>query len=101
MNPYKTNGTTDERNIFSSRKLQQISQHGIKASMYMIGQHEQHDPQLLFGHCIVCPTMYGFCLDIALSVLRYTAFAWTLHCLSYDVRLLFGHCIVCPTMYGV
>ena len=74
-----------------------------------------------FGHCIVCPTLYGFSLPlwyllaIVLSVLlRFTAshysidIFWSLYCLSfYALRLLitplvsFGHCIVChSTLYG-
>ena len=78
-------------------------------------------PFVSFGHCIVCPTLYGFSLllwyllAIALSVLlRFTAshysfgIFWPLYCLSfYALRLLitpliyFGHCIVCPsTLYG-
>ena len=78
-------------------------------------------PLVSFGHCIVCPTLYGFSLPlwyllaIVLSVLlRFTAshysfdIFWSLYCLSfYALRLLitplvsFGHCIVCPsTLYG-
>ena len=74
-------------------------------------------PLVSRGHCIVCPSMYGFWLPlwylvaIVLSVLLCTAsdypfgISWPLHCLSY-VRLLItplvsrGHCIVCPSMYG-
>jgi hypothetical protein len=73
------------------------------------------------GHCIVCPSIYGFCLPpwyhvvVVLPVLlRFTASAylfcimWSLYCLSfYDLRLLItsliscGHCIACPsTIYG-
>ena len=78
-------------------------------------------PLVSFGHCIVCPTLYGFSLPlwyllaIVLSVLlRFTAshystdIFWSLYCLSfYALRLLiiplvsFGHCIVChSTLYG-
>ena len=71
-----------------------------------------------FGHCIVCPSIYGFWLHlwyllaIALSVLRFTAsdytfgIFWPLHCLSFDLRLLitplvpFGHCVFFPSIYG-
>ena len=77
-------------------------------------------PLVSFGHCIVCPTLYGFSLllwyllAIVLSVLlRFTAshysfgIFWPLYCVSfYALRLLitplvsFGHCIVCPsTLY--
>ena len=70
------------------------------------------------GHCIVCPSIYGFWLPlwylvaIVLSVLRFTAsdylfgILWPLYCLSFDLRLLItslvscGHCIVCPSIYG-
>ena len=72
------------------------------------------------GHCIVCPSIYGFWLPlwylvaIVFSVLlRFTAsdylfgILWTLYCLSFDLRLLItslvscGHCIVCPSsIYG-
>jgi hypothetical protein len=75
-------------------------------------------PLVSFGHCIVCPSIYGFWLHlwyllaIALSFLRFTAsdytfgIFWPFHCLSFDLRLLitplvsFGHCIVCPSIYG-
>jgi hypothetical protein len=75
-------------------------------------------PLVSFGHCIVCPSIYGFWLHvwyllvIVLFVLRFTAsdytfgIIWSLYCLSFDLRLLiitlviFGHCIVCPSIYG-
>jgi hypothetical protein len=75
-------------------------------------------PLVSRGHCILCPSMYGFWLPlwylvaIVLSVLLCTAsdypfgISWPLHCLSFYVRLLItplvsrGHCIVCPSMYG-
>ena len=71
-----------------------------------------------FGHCVVCPVIYGFwlllwCLVvIVLSVLWFTAsnysfgILWSLRCLSCALRLLitpmmsFGHCVVCPVIYG-
>jgi hypothetical protein len=70
-------------------------------------------PLVSFGHCVVCPVVYGFwllcwCLVvIVLSGLRFTAsdysfgVFWSMCCLSFDVRLLitpfvsFGHCVVC------
>ena len=70
-----------------------------------------------FGHCIDCPSIYGFwwprwyLLAIVLTVLLFTAsddhvgIFWPLHWLSY-LRLLmttlvsFGHCIDCPSIYG-
>jgi hypothetical protein len=77
----------------------------------------------LFGHCIVCPLIYGFWLPF------WPFSFWSLYCLSFDIRLLitvltfiflvivlsvlwytasdyrldlflFGHCIVCPLIYG-
>jgi hypothetical protein len=75
-------------------------------------------PLVSFGHCVVCPVIYGFwlplwyLLDIAFSVLWFTAsdcpfgIFWPLCCLSCDLRLLiaplvsFGHCVVCPVIYG-
>ena len=78
----------------------------------------------LFGHCIVCPLIYGFWLPF------WPFSFWSLYCLSFDLRLLitvltfiflvivlsvlwftasdyrfdlflFGHCIVCPSLiYG-
>ena len=75
-------------------------------------------PLVSFGHCIVCPSIYGFwlllwyLLVIVLSVLQFTAFdysfgiLWSLYCLSFNLRLLItplvscGHCIVCPSIYG-
>jgi hypothetical protein len=75
-------------------------------------------PLVSFGHCIVCPSIYGFWLHlwylvvIVLSVLRFTAsdytfgIFWSLYCLSFDLRLLItplvsvGHCVVCPSIYG-
>jgi hypothetical protein len=50
-----------------------------------------------FGHCIVCPSIYGFWLPlwyvlaIVLSVLLFTDLITSL--------VSFGHCIVCP-IYG-
>ena len=35
---------------------------------------------LFFGHCIICPSIYGFWLPLC--------------------PLSFGHCIVCPSIYG-
>ena len=70
------------------------------------------------GHCIVCPSIYGFWLPlwylvaIVLSVLLFTAsdyhfgILWPLYCLSFSLRLLIthlvsgSHCIVCPSIYG-
>ena len=55
-------------------------------------------PLVSFGHCIVCPSIYGFWLHLW--------YLWPLRCLSFDLRLLitplvsFGHCIVCPSIYG-
>jgi hypothetical protein len=57
-------------------------------------------PLVSFGHCIACPSTYGFWLPlwylvaIVLHVLRLTAsdyhfgIFWSLHCLSFDLRLL-------------
>ena len=64
-----------------------------------------------FGHCVVCPSVYGFWLPlwyllaIVLSVRQFTAsnyhfgIFWPLCCLSVSLRLLittlvsFGHCV--------
>jgi hypothetical protein len=74
-------------------------------------------PLVSFGHCVVCPLIYGFWLPlwylfaIVLSVLWSTAsdypfgIFWPLCCLSFDLRLLitslvsFVHCVVCPLIY--
>ena len=71
-----------------------------------------------FGHCIDCPSIYGFWLPrwyilaIVLTVLLFTAsddhvgIFWPLHWLSFYLRLLmttlvyFGNCIDCPSIYG-
>ena len=71
-----------------------------------------------FGHCIDCPSIYGFWLPrwyllaIVLTVLLFTAsdyhvgISWPLHWLFLYLRLLmttlvsFGHCIDCPSIYG-
>ena len=71
-----------------------------------------------FGHCIDCPSIYGFWLPhwyllaIVLTVLLFTAsdddvgIFWPLYWLSFYLRLLittlvsFGHCIDCPSIYG-
>ena len=71
-----------------------------------------------FGHCIDCPSIYGFwwprwyLLAIVLTVLLFTAsddhvgIFWPLYYLSFYLRLLittlasFGHCIDCPSIYG-
>ena len=57
-------------------------------------------PLVSFGHCIVCPSIYGFWLPlwylvaIVLSVLLFTAsdypfgILWPLYCLSFYLRLL-------------
>ena len=59
------------------------------------------DPYLSFfsfGHCIMCPSIYGFWLHlwyrlaIVLSVLPFTASDYTL--------VSFGHCIISPSFYG-
>ena len=70
------------------------------------------------GHCIICPSIYGFWLPlwylvaIVLSVLLFTAsdyhfgILWPLYYLSFYLRLLIttlvscGHCIICPSIYG-
>ena len=75
-------------------------------------------PLVSCGHCVVCPSTYGFWLPlwylvaIVLSVLRLTAsdypfgFLWPLCCLSFDLRLLItslvscGHCVVSPSTYS-
>jgi hypothetical protein len=75
-----------------------------------------------FGHCVVCPTMYGlwlllwYLLAIVLSVLLQCTdydysfgICWLLCCLSfYNVRIMitslvsFGYCVVCSsTMHGL
>ena len=72
-----------------------------------------------FGHCIVCPSIYGlwlplwYLLTIVLSVLPFTACDyhcgnfWPLNCLSFHLQLVittlvsFDHCIVCPSVYGL
>ena len=74
-------------------------------------------PLVSFGHCVVCPLIYGFWLPlwylfaIVLSVLWSTAsdypfgIFWPLCCLSFDLRLLitslvsFVYCVVCPLIY--
>ena len=71
-----------------------------------------------YGHCIVCPSIYGLWLPlwylvaIVLSVLLFTAsdyhfgILWPLYCLSFYLRLLIttlvsgSHCIVCPSIYA-
>ena len=61
-----------------------------------------------YGHCVVCPLIYGLWLPfmvIVLSVLlQLTASdypSWSLCCLSFfNLRLLItlhGHCVVCPS----
>ena len=75
-------------------------------------------PLVSCGHCVVCPSVYGFWLPlwylvaIVLSVLRFTAsdypfgILWPLCCLFFGLRLLItpliscGHCVVCPSVYG-
>jgi hypothetical protein len=75
-------------------------------------------PLVSFGHCIACPSTYGFWLPlwylvaIVLPVLRLTAsdypfgILWPLCCLSFYLRLLitslvsFGRCVACPSTYG-
>ena len=75
-------------------------------------------PLVSFGHCIACPSTYGFWLPlwylvaIVLPVLRLTAsdypfgILWPLYCMSFDLRLLItplvssGHCIAYPSTYG-
>ena len=75
-------------------------------------------PMVYFGHCIICPSIYGFWLPlwyllaIVLSVLQYTVSGypygifWPLYYLSFNIRFLvtpmvsFGHCIICPSIYG-
>ena len=70
------------------------------------------------GHCIICPSIYGFWLPlwylvaIVLSVLLFTAsdyhfgILWPLYYLSFYLRLLIttlvscGHCIIWPSIYG-
>ena len=74
-------------------------------------------PLVSCGHCIGCPSIYGFWLPlwylmtIVLSVL-FTASDYhfgilcPLYCLSFYLRLLitplvsYAHCIVCPSIYG-
>jgi hypothetical protein len=71
-----------------------------------------------FGHCVVCPLIYGFWLPlwyllaIVLSVLLWFmdsdypfGIFWPLCCLSFfDLQILitplvsFGHCVVCPSL---
>jgi hypothetical protein len=65
-------------------------------------------PLVSSGHCIVCPSIYGYWLPFDIF--------WPLHCLSFDLRLLItlwylrftatdyplvssGHFIVCPSIY--
>jgi hypothetical protein len=59
------------------------------------------DPYLSFfsfGHCIICPSIYGFWLHFGI--------VWPLYYLSFLLRLLitplvsFGHCIISPSIYG-
>jgi hypothetical protein len=76
-------------------------------------------PLVSCGHCVVCPSIYGFWLPlwyfvaIVLSVLWYTDsdypfdILWPLCCLSFDIRILItplvscDHCVVCPSsIYG-
>ena len=57
-------------------------------------------PLVSYGHCIVCPSIYGFWLPlwylmvIVLSVLLCTdsgypfGILWSLYCLSFDLRIL-------------
>jgi hypothetical protein len=75
-------------------------------------------PLVSCGHCVVCSSIYGFCLllwysvDIMLSVLLFTAsdyaigILWPLCCLFLYLRLPItplvscGHCVVWSSMYG-
>ena len=75
-------------------------------------------PLLYVGHCITCPSIYGFwlplCYMLAIvpSVLQFTAsdspfaICWPLYHLSFNLRplitplLYVGHCITCPSIYG-
>jgi hypothetical protein len=75
-------------------------------------------PLVSCGHCIVCPSIYGFWLPlwylvtIVLSVLLVKASDYPfgillpLYCLSFYLQLLnttfasCRHCIVCPSIYG-
>ena len=79
-------------------------------------------PLVSFGHCVVCPLIYGlwlslwYLLAIVLSVLLWFtdydypfSIFWPLCCLSFfDLRIMiiplvsFGHCVVCPSLiYGL
>jgi hypothetical protein len=75
-------------------------------------------PLVSCGHCVVCSSIYGFCLllwysvAIVLSVLLFTAsdyaigILWPLCCLFLYLRLPItplvscGHCVVWSSMYG-
>ena len=75
-------------------------------------------PMMSFGHCVVCPVIYGFwlllwcLLVIVLSVLWFTAsgysygILWSLCCLSCDLRFRItplvscGYCVVWLSNYG-
>jgi hypothetical protein len=58
-------------------------------------------PLVFFGHCVVCPLIYGLWLPFSIF--------WPLCCLSFfDLRMMiiplvsFGHCVVCPSLiYGL
>ena len=75
-------------------------------------------PLKLFGHCVICPSIYSFWLPlwylliIVLSVPPFTAsdcpfdIFWSLCYLSLHLQLLiaplisFGHCVICPSIYS-
>ena len=74
-------------------------------------------PLISYGHCVVCPSIYGFWLPlwylvaIVLSVLWFTdsdytfGILWSLCCVSFDLQILItplvscGHCVVFPLIY--
>jgi hypothetical protein len=73
-------------------------------------------PLLSCGHCIVCPSIYGFRLPLwyfvhcivcpSIYVDYPFVIVWSLYYLSFYLRppitslLYFDHCIVCPSIYG-
>ena len=65
-----------------------LTSHGYSKSIKAVRRQRNLGlDSVFFGHCIVCPSIYGFWLykdqdSDPLGVL------WTLYCLSFDVRIL-------------
>ena len=56
-------------------------------------------PLKLFGHCVICPSIYSFWLPLW-NLFGHCVFCPSIYSFWLPLWNLFGHCVICPSIYS-